>query len=300
MSHALTRAIEAVAIVWLAVTLGFILMQAIPGDAPLEAMSAAGASPQAIAERRAQLGLEAPITEQYLRYLAGAVTGRLGVSLLDGRPVSEIVSQQALSTLELTAAAGVFTLIVGTALGYASAGDGKWAHFPRVLLGLCLSVPVLWLGTLVLSWDGMSGGVFGADSVLAPAMVLGISGAGALGIVTERALRETLSQPFVLAARARGLRERHILARHVLRASAAPILSAFILQIGFLLSGAVLTEALFNRQGIGRLLAQSALRQDYPVVLGVIIWAAIGYALLLLIADLATYRLDPRLDSGNA
>ena len=113
--------------------------------------------------------------------------------------------------------------------------------------------------------------------------------------MAERAFADTQVQAFVRTAHAKGLPPRVVLSRHVLRASASPILIAFMLQFGFLLSGAVLTEALFNRPGIGRLLVQAALRQDYPVVLGVVVWSAVWYGALLLGADLAARQLDPRL-----
>jgi len=292
----LARLAEAAAVVWHAVTLAFFALQVLPGDAELESLSVAGVSPAVIEARRIQLGLGAPPLEQYVRYLAGLVTGSLGVSLLDGRPVAEILSQPALSTFGLAFAAGVITLVAGLPLGIWAARR-TWRGLPgRVVLGLLVSVPILWTGTMALAAFGFS--PVGAGDLLFPSLVLGLSGAGALGLVTERAIVGTRAQPFIRTAQAKGLSERLIMTRHVLRASASPILTAFVLQAGFLLSGAVLTEALFNRPGIGRLLVQAALRQDYPVVLGVVIWSAIWYSGLLLIGDMLARWLDPRI--GNA
>lgn len=292
------RLVEAAATVWLAVTLAFFALQVIPGDAALENLSEAGASPAVVEARRAQLGLDVPPLEQYLRYMAGLVTGSLGVSLLDGRPVAEILGQPAFSTLQLALAAGLITLLTGLPLGLLAASRGRGGLSGRLVLGLMMSVPILWTGTLALSAIGpMRTGAVG--DLLLPALLLGLSGAGAFGLVTERAIAETQTQSFVRTARAKGLRERDVQWRHVLRASAGTLLVAYMLQFGFLLSGAVLIEALFNRSGIGRLLVQTALRQDYPVVLGVVVWSAVWYGALLLAADLLAYWLDPRLGGSD-
>ncbi|MBL8147576.1 MAG: ABC transporter permease [Anaerolineae bacterium] len=293
----LARLAEAAAVIWLAVTLAFFALQVLPGDAALESLSVAGVSPAIIEARRSQLGLGAAPLEQYLRYMAGLASGSLGVSLLDGRPVAETLGQPALATFGLTFAAGLITLAAGVPLGIWAARHG-WGGLPgRAVLGLLVSVPILWTGTLVLATFGFSAS--GQSDLLLPALVLGLSGAGALGLVTERALAETQAQPFIRTARAKGLPERLIMERHVLRASASPILTVFVLQIGFLLSGALLTEALFNRPGIGRLLVQAALRQDYPVVLGVVVWSAICYSGLLLIGDVLARWLDPRMGRAD-
>lgn len=291
----LARLAETLFIVWLAITLAFFALQVLPGDAVLELLSASGVSPEVIASRQAALGLTDPPLVQYSRYLGGLVTGSLGVSLLDGRPVTEILGQQAGATLALALAASVITLGVGVPLGMLAA-RGRHAWLPRAALGLMMSIPVLWAGTLALAAFGPAPADAGPlVQITLPALVLGLSGAGALGVVAEQSLHDTLRMPFVTTARAKGLRERDVRLRHVLRAAAGPIVIAFMLQFGFLLGGAVLTEALFNRPGLGRLLAQAALRQDYPVVLGVVVWSAVGYGALLLVADLLARRLDPRL-----
>jgi peptide/nickel transport system permease protein len=296
----LARLAEALGIVWLAVTLAFFALQVVPGDAVIESLSASGVSPQVIASRQTALGLNDPPLVQYLRYLGGLAVGSLGVSLLDGRPVTEIVGQQAGATIALALAAATVMLGAGIPLGMLAATRGPKAWAGRVLLALMMSIPVLWLGTLAIAAFGppvASAGPLG--ELILPALVLGLSGAGALGIVAEQSLGDTMRQPFVTTARSKGLPEHDVRVRHVLRAAAGPILIAFTLQLGFLLGGAVLTEALFNRPGLGRLLAQAALRQDYPVVLGIVAWSAVAYAALLLIADVLARRLDPRIGAES-
>lgn len=281
--------------IWLAVTLAFVALQLLPGDSVLESLSASGVSREVIEARRQALGLDRPPLEQYGRYLAGLISANMGVSLQDGRPVAEIIAGQAPATVTLALAASAFTLTIGLPLGLLAAGRKRGALVGRLLLGLLISVPVLWTGTLLLALgDAQSSGQNDLAGLLLPAIVLGMSGAGALGIVSEGVINDTLPMPFVTTARAKGLRERRIIVQHVLRASAGPILVAFVLQAGFLLGGVVLTEAVFNRPGLGRLLVNATLRQDTPVVLGVVVWSSVLYAGLLLAADLLARLLDPR------
>lgn len=289
------RLAEAAGVIWLAVTLAFIALQIIPGDSVLESLSAAGVSQQVVEARREALGLARPPLEQYARYLAGLVSGDMGVSLQDGRPVAAIIAQQAPATIALALAASAITLVFGLPMGVLAAGTRGWALLWRLLLGLLISIPVLWSGTLLFSFSGVHGARGDLAGLLLPTLVLGLSGAGALGIVVEGVVSDTQALPFVTTARAKGLGESRILLAHILRASAGPILAAFVLQAGFLVGGVVLTETIFNRPGLGRLLVNAALRQDTPLVLGLVVWSALFYTGLLLAADLAARLVDPRL-----
>lgn len=293
------RLVEVTGIIWLAVTLAFFALQLIPGDSALESLSAAGISQQIIESRREALGLTLPPLEQYAHYLAGLVTGNMGVSLQDGRPVAAIIAQQASATITLALAASVIALIFGLLAGMAAASTRRAALFGRLLLGLFVSVPVMWSGTLLFSLGGAATAHNSLAGLLLPALVLGLSGAGALGIVVEGAISDTRNLPFVTTARAKGLSERRIFLMHILRVSAGPILTAFVLQVGFLAGGVVLTETIFNRPGLGRLLVNAALRQDTPLVLGLVVWSAVLYAALLIAADFGTWLLDPRRGSQS-
>jgi peptide/nickel transport system permease protein len=292
--RAVSRLIAAIGAIWLAVTLAFIALQVVPGDAVLESLSASGVSPQIVESRRQALGIDLPLIQQYGRYLLGVIRGDLGVSLQDGRPVAVVIAQQAPYTIALAFAASAITLVFGLPLGMLAAGRRNSAWPSRLILGLLISVPVLWTGTLLLTASGAASVQSGPGNLWLPALVLGLSGAGALGLVAEGAIEETRAQPFITTARAKGLRERRIFSVHVLRASAGPILVAFVLQSGFLLGGVVVTETIFNRPGLGRLLVNAALRQDTPLVLGLVVWSALLYAVLLLAAEGAARLLDPR------
>jgi len=292
----LARAAEAAGIVWLALTIAFFALYLLPGDAVLDALAASGASSSLIEARRSSLGLDRPPIEQYLHYLGGLARGELGVSLQDGRPVAQVLGQQAGSTVSLAAAAGLIALLVGVPLGLVSGAGQRSSVLGRGLAGLLMSIPVLWSGTLLLTVAGTALADAGSPlGLLLPALTLGLSGAGALASVVESEIRAVRVLSYVTAARAKGLLERIVYGRHILRPAAGPIVIAFVLQLGFLLSGAVFTEVLFNRPGLGRTLVQAALRQDFPLALGIVIWSAVWYAVLLLTADVLARLLDPRI-----
>ena len=231
---------------------------------------------------------------QYGRYLTGLVRGDLGVSLLDGRPVTEIVAQQFLPTLTLALCALAVAAVVGIGLGVVAALDVPFAFVARLLLDLALSMPLYWTGTLAIYVFAVQLNWFSATGLLLPAVVLGFHTAGAIGQVVRAGVQETLALDFVRTARAKGLPERRILIRHVLRAGLLPAVTVIALQAGFLLGGVVITESLFIRPGIGRVLLNATLRQDYPVVQGIVVLSAVVYILLNTAADFSYRLLDPR------
>ncbi len=285
---------QTLAILWLAATLAFFALRILPGDALQEQLQEGGASAEVVAERRAALHLDDPVIVQYGRFLTGLLRGDLGVSLLDGRPVTEIVAEQFAPTLTLALAALVVAVIGGVGLGALAALDlhGSWAA--RLLLDLSLSMPLYWTGTLAIYLFAVRLDWLPITGLLLPAAVLGFHTAGAVGQVVRANVSETLMLDFVRTARAKGLRESRVILRHVLRASLLPAVTVIALQAGFLLGGVVITESLFVRPGIGRVLLNATLQQDYPVVQGVVVLGAVVYTLLNAAADLCYRLLDPR------
>jgi peptide/nickel transport system permease protein len=288
---------QTLATLWLAATLAFFALRILPGDAIQLELQGTGASADTIAERRAALGLDDPIIIQYGRYLAGLVRGDLGISLLDGRPVTEIISQQLAPTVALAFTALIIAAIGGIVLGVVAALDLHASGIARLILDLSLSMPLYWTGTLAiyvfavqLNWLSTSG----ANNPTLPALVLGFHVAGAIGQVVRANIRDTMALDFVRTARAKGLSEYSVMVRHVLRAGLIPVTTVIALQAGFLLGGVVITESLFVRPGIGRLLLNATLRQDYPVVQGIVVLGAIVYTLLHAAADVLYRLLDPR------
>lgn len=280
------------ATLWLAATLAFFALRVLPGDAVQTQLQESGASVEVIAQRRAALGLDDPLSAQYRRFLAGLLRGDLGVSLLDGQPVTQIIAQQLLPTATLAICALAVAAAAGVTLGTLAALD-RW-RFARLILDLSLSVPLYWTGTLAIYLFSVQLDWLPTNGLVLPVAVLGFHTAGAVGQVVRADVRDTLSLDFVRTARAKGLSETRVIVHHVLRAGLLPVITVIALQAGFLLGGVVITESLFVRPGIGRVLLNATLRQDYPVVQGIVVLGALVYTLLNSAADLCYHLLDPR------
>jgi len=262
----------------------------------------AGASPQAIAVRRAQIGWDRPLTEQYARFMWKVAGLDLGESWITGRRVTRMLSEAALPTLELALAAMLVAILVGAGLGTLSASfRGTWVDSTGMILALLgVSTPVAWSGLLalmifsgVMSWLP-SLGSGDALHLTWPAIVLGLASAGAIARLTRAGLLDVLTEPYIIVARSKGLPGWLVLARHVWPMALPPVLAVMALQFGFLLGGAAVTEAVFARQGLGRLVVEAVLSQDLPVVQGIVLLSATAYSLVNLAADTLHWLLDPR------
>jgi len=274
-----------------------------PGDPAQALLAASGATPAEVAARRAQLGLDDPLPMQYARFLADLARGNLGQSWLHGRPVGKMILEQLPPTVELAAAASIVAIVAGLALGVlASIRRGSWLDTAATAISVVsLSTPTYWSGLLAillfslhLHWLPATG-EGDLRHLALPALVLGFALSGSIARLVRARVAEVLAEPFVLAARARGLPTWRVLSAHVLRAALAPALTVVALQFGFLLGGAVVTESVFARAGLGKLAVQAILWRDLPVVRGVVVFAALAYVLVNLVADLAQVWLEPRL-----
>jgi ABC-type dipeptide/oligopeptide/nickel transport system permease component len=297
------RLLQAVFVLWLAATLTFVALQLTPGDPAQALLAASGATPEEVAERRAQLALDDPLLLQYVRFLMNLVRGDLGRSWLHGRAVGRMMLEQLPPTAELAAAATAVGVSLGLALGVIAAIRRRtWADAAATALAVVgLSTPTYWSGLLAilvfslhLRWLPATGEGDLRHLVL-PALVLGFALSGSIARVVRARMVEVLEAPFVLAARARGLPAWRVLFVHVLRAALGPALAVTTLQFGFLLGGAVVTESVFARRGLGRLAVEAILWQDLPVVRGIVLVSALAYVTVNLAADLLQAWLDPRL-----
>jgi ABC-type dipeptide/oligopeptide/nickel transport system permease component len=297
------RLIQTVFVLWLAVTLAFVAMQLTPGDPAQALLAASGATKEEIAERRAQLGLDDPLPVQYLHYLWSLIQGNLGQSWLYGRPVGRMIAEQ----LPATAALAVSATVVGTAMGLAlgvlaAVRRSTWLDAAATAVAvLGLSTPTYWSGLLAILVFSLRLGWFPATGqgdlshLLLPALVLGFALSGSIARLVRVRVLEVMEEPFVRAAQARGLPPWRVFLVHVLRPALPTALTIVALQFGFLLSGAVITESVFARQGLGKLAVEAIVWRDLPVVRGVIVFGALAYVLVNLAADLAQAWLTPRL-----
>ncbi len=283
-------------------TLVFSLIHLIPGD-PVQSMLGDGASPESVNELRARLGLDRPLYAQYVSFLSGVAHGNLGTSLRTSEPVTAAIADRLPATFELAAAAMLVAVVIAIPLGViAAVGAGTFVdHIATTLALVGISMPNFWLGPLLaivfaveLGWLPVSGRGTLAQLVL-PAVTLGAPLAAVLARMTRASVIDELRELYVMAARARGVSRARAVLKHAFRNSLIPIVTVLGLQLGAVLTGAVITETIFAWPGVGRLLIQSIGFRDYPLVQGCILLIALTYVSMNLLTDLAYGLLDPRI-----
>ncbi len=287
----------------------FGLQKLLPGDVAI-ALAGEDKDPTVIAEIRAQYHLDQPMLTQYVLWLGNVARGDLGRSMRNQVSVVELIRTKLPATMMLSAIAMAWALAIGVPTGIISAlRKGSWLDYLSNVVGLAgLSVPPFWLGLMLillvsvdLGWLPASGYVSPFEnlgecirSLLMPSFVLGINVAGVIMRHTRSAMLTAMSADYIRTARAKGLKRHIIVVRHGFRNALVPLITISALQLGALLSGAVLTEQVFTIPGFGRLIVDSVYNRDYSVVQGVVLTTATIYMLLNLLADLAYAVADPR------
>jgi ABC-type dipeptide/oligopeptide/nickel transport system permease component len=283
-------------------TLVFSLIHVIPGD-PAQAMLGEAAPEEDVAALRRQLGLDRPLLEQYAEFLGGLGRGDLGTSLRTGTSVTGQIAERLPATFELALAAMLVAMIVALPLGIAAAAwQGTFVDHTAMAVAMAgMSIPNFWLGPLLaivfaveLGWLPVSGRG-GIEHLVLPAVSLGLALAAMLARMTRASLLEELREPYVRAARARGVSRARAVVGHAFRNSLIPVVTILGLQFGAVLTGAVITETIFSWPGIGRLLIQAIGFRDYPLVQGCILLIAVTYVAVNLMTDLTYGLLDPRI-----
>jgi ABC-type dipeptide/oligopeptide/nickel transport system permease component len=283
-------------------TLVFSLIHLVPGD-PVQAMLGESASQEDVTLLRSRLGLDRPIYVQYVNFMRHAVVGDLGTSLRTNQPVSSVIAERMPATFELAGAAVIVAVVIAVPLGVLAAvrAGTPIDHSATTLALVGISMPTFWLGPLLaivfsvmLGWFPVSGRGTLANLVL-PAITLGAPLAAVLARMTRASVLEELRELYVLAARARGVSRARAILRHAFRNSLIPIVTVLGLQLGSVLTGAVITETIFAWPGVGRLLIQSISARDYPAVQGCVLLIAFTYVSTNLIVDVAYGFLDPRI-----
>jgi ABC-type dipeptide/oligopeptide/nickel transport system permease component len=286
-------------------TLVFSLIHLIPGD-PVQAMLGDAASPESVTELRSRLGLDRPLYVQYAAFLKDAAQGNLGTSLRTNEPVTAAIAERLPATFELALAAMLVAVAIAIPAGIVAAvwADSGVDHVATTLALVGISMPNFWLGPLLaivfsvtLGWLPVSGRGTLAHLVL-PAITLGAPLAAVLARMTRASLIDELRELYVTAARARGVSATRVVLRHAFRNSLIPIVTVLGLQVGAVLTGAVITETIFAWPGVGRLLIQSIGFRDYPLVQGCILLIAVTYVSVNLLTDMAYGYLDPRIRVG--
>ena len=281
--------------------IAFLMSHLVPGD-PVTVMLGQQGTAEDAARLRESLGLNDPLWLQYWRYVSRAVQGDLGESIRSGQPVLDEIVERLPSTLTLTACAIVTAVVVGMALGVAAAVS-RSAVADAALMGVALigiSMPAFWSGILLillfglkLGWLPIAGS--GPKALILPTITLAAPAAAVLARMTRSTMLEVLGQDFVRTARAKGLRDRVVVARHVLRNALIPVITIVGLQFGGLLTGSVIVESVFSRPGLGRYTITAIESRDFPQIQGIVLVAASIYVFVNLAVDLLYAVIDPRI-----
>lgn len=289
--------------------LTFLMMHLLPGD-PVQYLFAVSQgeppAPEQVAELRHQLGLDRPIYEQYLVYVGDALRGDLGRSIFQKRPVLDIVLDNLWYTLELTIAGLVLAMALGLVLGLVAAAKHRtWLDSLTMVVSLVgVSMPYFWLAVLLVLLFSLRLGWFPATGqgtlshLVLPAVAIGLTSAGTIARLVRSSMLEVMNQEYVVTARAKGLRERTVLARHALRNAVIPSITVAGLQFGRLMGGAVITEIVFARKGIGTVLVEAILNHDFKLAQGILLFIALIYILVNFVVDMSYAAIDPRIRYG--
>jgi len=267
----------------------FMIIRLVPGD-PARLIVGTEATEADVRNIRGQLGLNAPLPVQYLRYLDALAKGDLGRSLRNRQPVTALLRTRLPNTLTLAGASLAVTLVIGVGTGMLAAirrGTAfDTASMVFALIGV--SMPGFWLGLMLIF-------LFGIKHLILPAVTLGVGNAAIIARLTRANLLEVLHQEYVRTARAKGLRPRGVLVGHAMRNAIIPTLTVVGLQWGTLLAGSVVIETVFAWPGVGRLLVDSVAVRDYPVIQACVLLFALVFMVTNLLVDVAYALLDPRI-----
>jgi peptide/nickel transport system permease protein len=310
MHFAARRLAQAVPLLLVVSLLVFALIHAVPGGPLSLYLENPNVRPEDIERLRRAMGLDQPLAVQYLTWLAAFVRGDWGYSYADGRPVIDRMLERVPATLQLVGVSTLVAVIVSLAVGTVSAVKHNADRAASIATVAGLSIPVFWLGLVLqlvfsnaLGWLPSSGrtsffGNGGIGDLIAhlvmPTAVLVIAHAAGWSRYLRGSMRLALAQPFINAARARGVNENRILLRHALKHALLPFATVVLLDASIMASGAVVTESVFAWPGVGSLFTEALAKRDYTVLMAFLMCASIAVVTLGFIADVAVHALDPR------
>ena len=309
-AYILRRLLHLIPVLFLTSVIVFLLVYLIPGD-PAQTILGPDARPEQVKAVRQEMGLDKPLPLQYVIWLGRALRGNLGKSFINDYPTLQLILMKLPVTLDLTVASFLVALAISLPLGVLSAirphGWVNWFSF--YYNALAMAVPTFWLGILLVLVFGLqlkllptSGYVPSFSDPLKalrflalPAFTLGAYVSAVLARFLKAALLETLHQDYVRTARSKGLRERSVITGHALKNAMIPVVTVLGLQFGAFMGGAVITEAIFDYPGMGRMLLYAILTRDYAVVQGTILFVVTAFVLINLATDVVYAFLDPRI-----
>jgi ABC-type dipeptide/oligopeptide/nickel transport system permease component len=280
----------------------FALLRVVPGD-PARMMLPDGAPESAVVEMRRQLGLEEPWLVQYGLFMGSVLRLEFGQSFQFRTAAINVVGERVMPTVHLSLAAFALTVIVGVSTGIvAAAFRGTWLDYGGIFMAaLGQSLPNFWLGIMLILTFGVALGWLptsdykGPSYLVLPAITLGAFPMALVARLTRSSMLEVLGREYIRTARSKGLSERMVVLGHAVKNAAIPVVTILGLQIGVLLSGAVITESVFAWPGIGKLVVDSIFRRDFPVVQTILILSATVFIVINLVVDLTYTVIDPRI-----
>jgi len=297
------RLLDGLLTAWAAVTFTFFALRMAAGD-PLAGLLSQGlATPEQVEALRASLGLDHPLGQQYVDFLRGLIRGEFGTSLYTGRDVTRVIWEQFPATAQLALASLGLAMILGLIFGVLAAWKERSliGALAANIAGLATGLPVAFTGIIAILLFSIlfqllpDRNLHWLDDLLLPSLVLGYASSGAIARIVHSGLAETMRAPYILAARARGISSPTRLLWHALRPALPPVIALTALEAAFLFAGTVVTETVFSRPGLGRLLVSSIVQGDFPIAQGIVVLAAAVYTASQVVADAAAIALDPRL-----
>ncbi len=306
INYTIKRIFEVIPVLLIVSIIVFSVMHLLPGDPTLLMLAGAegGSIPQErLDELRIIMGLNKPLYEQYYNFVTNAISGDLGTSIRLRTPVTEILLQKFPYTIKLSLLGLMIAIFLGVLIGLVAAlfKDTWLDHFSMTFSLIGVSMPIYWLGLLLILIFSInlnifpSSGATGWKSIVLPALTLGFVSAGLISRLLRSSLLEVLNEDYIRTAKGKGLTDKIILIKHALKNAMIPVITILGLQFGNMLAGAVVTETVFSRPGLGRLVVNGILWKDYPLVQGTVLFIACIYVLVNLFVDISYYWFDPRI-----
>ncbi|MFN8465601.1 MAG: nickel ABC transporter permease [Caldilineaceae bacterium] len=301
--YAVNRLLAMIPTLLILTVLVFLMVQLVPGDPAEIFLGEKHSSPELLERVRHEMGLDQPLYVQYLTYMGNLLRGNFGESLFNNQPVLDQILNAMPYTLTLALSALFISTILGVGLGIISAlNHNSWIDSSAMVVALLgVSMPVFWLGLLLilvfsvtLKWFPPMG-QGSLDRLVLPALTLGLLSSATLARVVRSNMLDVLSDDYIRTAKAKGLRKNTIIVRHALRNALIPAVTLMGLQFGGLISGAVITETIFARVGLGRMYVESILNKDITMIQGLTLMLAFIIMLINILVDISYAALDPRI-----